>query len=711
MSRLTELLAQVKSKDSILGEELDREFKLLATRRAFGLNFERHQPEHIELPNRPVRVGDNVRILPPRGSNEKGDRRLWRVRKVSSRNGRRLTQLTLVDVNEQQATEVYVEDLVVVAKSGEYIYPGLASTGRVERGAGKPYHVVINGENLHVLEALRYTHRGRIDAIYLDPPYNGRRKDWKYNNDYVDPDDFYHHSKWLAMMERRLKKARDLLRQEESLLLVTIDEKEVHRLALLLEQVFPDAAIQMVTNVISSKGAVRKGKFSRVEEHLFFVTLGRAAAKPWFRNMLDPVKNDVNDSHALEWLGLRRRSRYDKRGSRPNQFYPVFVHEKTGHLHSIGDAIDNDVDRKTVAVPNGTVALWPLKPDGTEMIWGLTPEALRRIWEKGYAKVNSWKSDEKTGTVKYLQSGTIEQIEKGRIIISGKKNDGSVVGRVSVDDDFLSPKRVWNLASHNAEFGGTKMLAKLVPGRDFPYPKSLYAVEDALRFYLADKPHAIVLDFFSGSGTTTHAVMRLNRQDGGRRISISVTNNEVSAEEETGLRDDGLRPGDPKWEKFGVCDFVTKPRIKAAITGITPDGTDVDGSYQYTDEFPMALGFEENAEFFTLTYESPIAVSHNLAFERISPLLWMRAGSIGKRIDALPQKGWAIAETYGLLSNLDLSRTFCEAVRENDSIRFAYIVTDDDRRFQSVARNLPDVVESVRVYESYLANFRFAIGR
>src|SRR5699024_10406888 len=108
-----------------------------------------------------------------------------------------------------------------------------------------------------------------------------------------------------------------------------------------------------------------------------------------------------------------------------------------------------------------------------------------------------------------------------------------------------------------------------LPDRTFPFPKSLYAVEDALSFAVQDKPEAKILDFFSGSGTTAHAVMRLNKQDSGRRQCISITNNEVSAEEQRKLRRAGLRPGDPEWEALGICDYITKPRVTAAITGRT----------------------------------------------------------------------------------------------------------------------------------------------
>ena len=357
MSRLTDLISQLKANNPELGKELEREFKTLSSRIPFGLNFERHLPESVQLPGRPVRKGDKVRILPPRGTTQKGDHKLWKVHGFELVDGKRAAQVELIRTAETEAQIVPIEDLIVVAEFRDYIYPGLVSTGKVERGGDKPFHTVINGENFHALEALTFTHRGKIDAIYIDPPYNSGAKDWKYNNDYVEKDDLYRHSKWLAMIERRLGIARELLNPYESVLIVTIDEKEVHRLGLLLEQSFPDATIQMVTSVISAKGAVRPGRFSRVEEHLFLVTIGAASITPWYRNMLDPIKHDGNDLAALEWLGLRRREPSSVRGARPNQFYPIFVHEKNGRLHSVGAAIEDDVDRNSIAVPDGTVAL------------------------------------------------------------------------------------------------------------------------------------------------------------------------------------------------------------------------------------------------------------------------------------------------------------------------------------------------------------------
>ena len=253
------------------------------------------------------------------------------------------------------------------------------------------------------------------------------------------------------------------------------------------------------------------------------------------------------------------------------------------------------------------------------------------------------------------------------------------------------------MASHNAENGGSLVISKLIPDRRFPFPKSLYAIEDALRFFVVNKPKAVILDFFSGSGTTAHAVMRLNKQDGGQRQCISVTNNEVAADEQKALREKDLRPGDPDWEQWGICDYITKPRVAAAITGNTPDGQPIKGDYKFTDEFPMANGFGENAEFFTLTYETPVAVSYQTAFSRIAPLLWLRSGSLGRRIEKLPTAGWHVADAYGLLVELDKATDFLKAARKAKALRIAYIVTDDERRFQALARRLPEGVEAIRL--------------
>jgi len=693
-----------------MGADLEREFRALSSRLPFGLNFERHRPEAVELPLRPIRKGDKVRVLPERGSAKKGDQRLWLVKKIAKNGDRKIAELELPDAAKPQTQMVPLDDLIVIAEFKDTIYPGLISTGNVARGGDKPSHTVINGENYHVLKALTYTHRGKVDAIYIDPPYNTGAKDWKYNNDYVEGDDLYRHSKWLAMIERRLLIARELLNPTDSVLIVTIDEKEYLRLGLLLEQVFPEAAIEMITSVISAKGVARFGQFSRVEEFIYFVRIGSSKVQLGEQNMLDDSRSATAQiGRAIEWLGLRRREPTAKRGARPNQFYPIFVNVHSGYIHSIGDPIADDVDRTLVIAPAGTFAVWPLRPNGGEGLWGITPETAKRYLRDGFIRSRNHKPEKRQAAIHYLPSGTVDAIRDGRIDVIGHDPDGAVQA-IHRERKGVIPKRVWNMESHNAESGGSLIVSRLLPDRRFPFPKSLYAVEDSLRFFVGDKPNSVILDFFSGSGTTAHAVMRLNRQDGGHRQCICVTNNEVAADEQMALREQGLRPGDADWEKHGICDYITKPRVAAAITGKTPDGEPIKGDYKFTDEFPMAEGFEENAEFFTLTYETPVAVSHHMAFARIAPLLWLRAGSRGQCIDKLPADGWEVVDAYGLLIQMDRATPFLKAVSKTENLRVAYIVTDDERRFQALARRLPQGVEAVRLYESYLTNFAFANG-
>lgn len=811
MSRLTDLIAKAKAKDSALGAELDREFKILSSRLPFGLNFERHSPEAVELPLRPIRKGDKVRVLPERGTTRKGDQRLWQVKAIHK--AKKTADLELLGAAEIETQTVALDDLVVVAEFRDTIYPGLVSTGKVQRGRDKPCHTVINGENYHVLKALTYTHRGKVDVIYIDPPYNTGAKDWKYNNDYVEKEDLYRHSKWLAMMERRLLVAKELLNPENSVLIVTIDEKEYLRMGLLLEQLFPEARIQMISTVINPKGVPRDG-FSRVDEYIFVAQFGSS-------EIIGGIKEGSAGTE-VRWRGLTRTGANGVRSKSPGAFYPIYF-DTAGKIVEVGDALPIGQDASSVPTRDGMVAAWPTpRPDGEDGRWSVVPERLRELIKIGAVRVGRVKPNEGKFPIFYLTSEQLAAIDAGELEVRGKTPEGTMQvffreegGRIS------APRTVWDEVSHSASEHGSGLLKILLPGRKFPYPKSLYAVEDVLRLSVREKPEAVILDFFAGSGTTAHAVMRLNREDGGRRQCISVTNNEVGADEQNSLRGQGLRPGDPDWEKLGICDYITKPRVAAAITGKNQDNYPIEGEYlkgktiekekpryfthigfvepsmldtsakkkqlvalldglpqslvkgpcpfivsddhtvsvlfdpdaavdwlqsldgkehitafyivtpvkgtfdrlkeqiaellgplivQEEEKLSLAEGLEENAEFFTLTYETPVSVNYNLAFNRIAPLLWLRAGARGSRIDKLPGDGWAVADAYGLLSNVDAATPFIKALAKAAEIRIAYIVTDDDRRFQAIAKRLPDGVEPVRLYESYLTNFSFTNG-
>ncbi|RII41335.1 site-specific DNA-methyltransferase [Galactobacter valiniphilus] len=699
MSRLSELLRTLEQLDPKLAKDLDDEIRPLQKRLPFGLNFERHAPEAVELAGHRIRKGNKVRVLPPRGSTDRGDQRLWHVDSLSGG----IAEVSTPNSEGRTTQSVPVEDLILVAEFRDHIYPGLRPGGSVERGADKPFHTVINGENFHVLELLTFTHEHSVDAIYIDPPYNTGSRDWKYNNDYVEGDDLYRHSKWLAFMERRLKLAKRLLKPDNSVLIVTIDEKEYLRLGLLLGQVFDNARIQMASIVINGQGSARQMQMSRVDEYAYFVYLGEA--KPTAVAVETLQSDDSQSQVGAEriWFPLIRGGKSGVRAKSNDSFFPIYVDDDTGRIRDVGyplPPLEHPDD--SVPPPDGCVSIWPISRGGIEGRWQMSRAEFISRLEKGYIRVGG-KGKNGRWPITYVRAGTIARIESGEVVVQGRDDRGALILANDPDNPRgRTPKTVWYRKSHNAGTYGTDLLNSLTPGRDFPFPKSLYAVEDALRFFVSDKPNAVVLDFFSGSGTTAHAVMRLNKQDGGSRQCISVTNNEVSAEEHAKLRRQGLRPGDPEWEQWGICDYITKPRIRAAITGLTPEGEPIKGEYKFIDEFPMSDGFEENAAFFTLSYESPWMIEADKAFAAIAPMLWLRAGAVGERIDSL-EGGWAVADSYGVLKDLDLASDFIAELQRRQGIRIAYVVTDDDGRYQQVASEIPGI-ETVRLYEDYLRN-------
>lgn len=507
-------------------------------------------------------------------------------------------------------------------------------------------------------------------------------------------------------MERRLEVAKELLNPDDSVLIATIDEKEYLRLGMLLEQTFPEADVQMVSSVINRAGSPRSGRFSRVDEYVFFVFLGAATVAPWSSTMLSDDSEAGVATMPTVWFTAVRRGSGASRAESKSLFYPLVIHAQTGQFIRVGDPLPRDMDRNHFPLADHELAIWPLGADSGENRWRFSAELMRTYFTNGTARLG--RRDPSTGLrpVTYLQPGTLQNIANGTFRVVRRTEEGAVVLALGEVAKAVAPRTVWSRTGHFARDHGSHLVTALVGNRKFPFPKALYAVEDTLRFVVASKPEATVLDFFSGSGTTAHAVMRLNKQDGGRRQCISVTNNEVSADEQRGLRKQGLRPGDPDWEALGICDYITKPRVTAAITGKTPAGDPIKGDYKFTDEFPMSDGFEENAAFFTLTYEDPLSIRHHRAFERIAPMLWLRAGSRGRVIDDLGEDGWDVSEAYGVLENVDQLADFVAHVGEVETVGTVFVVTDSDAAFQMTCRDLPERVTAVRLYESYLHNFQ-----
>lgn len=591
-----------------------------------------------------------------------------------------------------------MEDLVPIVSYRDVIYPGLKEVDRIERGSkDDPYQVVINAENYHALEMLTYCYAGKVDCIYIDPPYNTGAKDWKYNNDYVDANDKYRHSKWLAFIERRLKLAKQLLNPKSSVLIVTIDEKEYTRLGLLLEQMFPEANIQMISSVINRKGSARDKEFSRVDEYLYFVMLGTMGPAVTENNMLDvvPATNDKG----TDWLPMRRAGTNSLRKDRPNLFYPIYFNTKTNHIVKVGESLPLTEKLPQEDKQNDVIAIWPIKKDGTEGRWQLQNTTVRQKIKEGTVRVNRQKNG--SLSVQYLNEGAIKEIESGELVVKGHDEQGALIVK-RISSKLSAPKTIWNQRSHDATAYGTSLLTKIIGNNRFSFPKSLYAVHDALRFFIADKPDALVVDFFAGSGTTIHAVNLMNSEDNGHRCCVCITNNEVSDDEQKLFIKKGIRPGDDEWEAHGIAKYVTWPRTKSSIEGVDVNGNPLKGTYIGSDT-PMSDGFAANAIFFELTYESAWPIRLDNAFDAIAPILWMQAGCKGPIIHRIG-KSYLTTDYYGVLFDYGQASKFCEKVKRTPSIKTVYVVTDDQRRYSNICRRLPGV-EVHRLYETFLKTF------
>ena len=692
MALLQDLIKQID--DETLRQRIMMEVGKLTKQKKFGLVFEEHLPECTPLYDVEIRIDSKLALKTGQVSD------IYIVRTIDG------DKVICEHKIDHAQVEFALDELVAIAEFGEPIYPYLKPIDMVCNAPDSDlWHTLIEADNYHALQLLEYLYAGKVDCIYIDPPYNTGARDWKYNNDYVDGTDAYRHSKWLSFMEKRLRMAKKLLNPKDSVLIVTIDEKEYLHLGCLLEEIFTEARIQMITTVISAKGVVRTGQFSRVEEYIYILELGNSSVQPGIYNMLDDeIKKEPDRS--IEWLGFRRRAPQAKRNSRPNQFYPVFVSNSDGRIISIGDVVKHGVDRNSIPVPEGCTALWPLSRDGDERLWSLVPEQARINFEKGYLRVNNWNSEKRTGTVYYLPSGTIDDIENGKAEIVGYNADGSVEAKYH-SEGTTPPKRVWNMKTHNAETYGTNILNAII-GKRFDYPKSLYAVHDSLRFYVERKKDALIIDFFSGSGTTLHAVNLLNAEDGGHRRCIMVTNNEVSEAEAKVLMKQGIKPSDEEWEKLGIARYVTWPRTVCSIEGHDVNGNPLKGNYLGSN-IPMADGFKTNAAYFKLGFLDKASIRIGRQFREMLPILWMKAGCFGPcpvLVDQKVPEYMVLPENrMAILNDNSCFKRFAEEVGNALEIETVYLVTDSDADYRSMSKGL-NVKQTYQLYRDYLDNFR-----
>lgn len=692
MAAIDELIEQIDN--PTLRERIAAEVHRVVRQKKFGLVFEEHLPERTLLYEVPIQRGSLV----ARNGNAKD------VYQVIGING---GKAECYSKNDKTQVELPLEELTCVAEFGDPIYPYLEPLDSVENAPDSGlWHTLIEADNYHALQLLDYAYHGKVDCIYIDPPYNTGARDWKYNNDYVDGNDQYRHSKWLSMMKKRLLLAKKLLNPKDSVLIVTIDEKEYLHLGCLLEELFPEANMQMVSSVINPAGVSRGGQFARTDEYIFFIMFGQCVPAPLHLDddWRGKIKGGYKDK--LRWNGLQRSGTSTLRSDRPNMFYPIFISDDGKKIMSVGNSIPINVDRNTVSAPDGQIAIWPIFPDGREGRWRLGRESLIELIQKHYVHLGRVNGDR--AAITYLAKGEQAKVEKGDFPIVGYNEDGSIIVDSSNYEARFIPGTQWWITTHDATQKGTKMLNGII-GNRFTFPKSVYAVHDAIHFFVANKPNAVILDFFAGSGTTLHAVNLLNAEDGGNRRCILVTNNEVSDDEAKALSKQGHKPGDEEWNKLGIARYVTWPRTVCSIEGHDINGQPLKGSYLGADR-PMSAGFPANANFFKLGFLDKDSVSRGKQLEKLIPVLWMKAGAYGKCPSSETNDKYLIypENRFAVLIDTKYASEFKQEL--SDDIRVAYIVTDYEPEYRDIANGLHGKT-TYQLYRDYLDNFAINTGR
>ena len=417
----------------------------------------------------------------------------------------------------------------------------------ISAAPGETYNFLLEGDNLHSLRLLEKTHTGKIDVIYIDPPYNTGSKDFIYDDAYVDSNDGFNHSKWLSFMSERLSIASKLL-SDKGVIVISIGYQEVHNLMVLCQEMFDDKQVVCVT--VQTSGGKPNGGFTFVQEYLVFIT--KEDFQPKTMSFTGGVERSPFEGLTLSTL--------DKT-TRPNQTYPIFIDKKTMHIVGVGKSLTERANENIYTgdfkdfpfdyseAPEGTAALWPVSSKGAECVWRLISPRLLHDWEKGYIKVskNKSKANPNEYSIQYLPDGVIKKIDSGELKVIGHEDGmptlmfgknqtvGSEIPTIWAEKDFFTTK-------------GSSHVRSIFGDKRFPYPKPLEYIIEILR--ATTEPNSIILDFFAGSGTTGEAVLELNKSDAGSRKFILCTNNQNN-----------------------ICTEVTYPRLKTVFTGKREDGT------------------------------------------------------------------------------------------------------------------------------------------
>jgi len=342
---------------------------------------------------------------------------------------------------------------------------------------GGQLNFIIEGDNLASLALLEKTHKEKIDVIYIDPPYNTGAEDWKYDNNFVDKNDLFRHSKWLSMMSKRIEIAKRLL-APNGVLICAIDENEQATLSLLIEQIFGQAYSKDCITIVHNPRGVQGKNFSYIHEYAIFIY--KTGQSIIGKRKIDPEK--------IKWSPLRNWGGESLRTDAKNCFYPIIVEK--GIIVGFGDVVfDLNIHPQRNEKHGDSIWVYPIDKEGVERKWRYARQSVEDIKDNLRAKKKA----------------------KGYEIELGKETE--------------SNKTVWTDEKYDANQYGTQMVNDLVAGNTFNFPKSLWNTYDCLYAIVGDKSNAVILDFFAGSGTTGHAVMEMNK-DGGKRRFILCTNNE-----------------------------------------------------------------------------------------------------------------------------------------------------------------------------------------
>ncbi|MCR5424471.1 MAG: site-specific DNA-methyltransferase [Bacteroidales bacterium] len=376
----------------------------------------------------------------------------------------------------------------------------LAILPRLQEGDGGrlPNHILIEGDNLEALTTLSYTHEGKVDVIYIDPPYNTGNKDFVYNDSFVDSEDSYRHSKWLSFMSKRLRIAKRLL-SDRGVIFISIDDNEQANLKLLCDEVFGENTfIGLISRATGTTTGQDTGSLGKACDYI----LAYSKQADYMIGGIplsdkDLGRYDMTDEKgAFSILQLRRTGGEDRREDRPTMFFPI-------------------------EAPDG-MQVYPYGPTGYESRWRVGPE-----------------------TVVKMRKDNLLYFKKD------KKGDWKVYYKFYAEGKTKRPSNLWTDLDGNKK--AQIELKGIIPDVKFETPKPIQVIKRILE--LTTDKDSIVLDFFAGSGTTLHAVMQLNKEDGGKRQCILVTNNENN-----------------------ICREVTYERNRRVIEGYTtPKGTQVEG--------------------------------------------------------------------------------------------------------------------------------------